>query len=166
MPEDVGTRWTYSVRTGFGAEHVEDIRIARHLSVAGTRGFEMIGPMGSSRLAWREGALWADRFSNVGFEPPIPLLRADRRPAEWKGKWITPFGTETATGTLKHSTAELSIDGMKFSAVVSELSFARQTGTTTLTTWFAPGTGIVRQEQRARGTLELRLQWVAGPNRG
>lgn len=165
LPSEPGTKWTYDVRTGFGAGHVEDVRVARRLSVAGTEGFELSGPLGQSRMAWKEGTLWMDRTNGVSFDPPAPLLKADESAASWKGKLRMPFGTEVATGSLSHGKETLKIAGRNFETTRSELSFERAVGTTTITTWFAAGTGIVRQEQRTRGALDLRLEWVAGPAR-
>lgn len=165
MPSEPGTKWTYEVRTGFGAGHVEDVEVSRRLSVANSEGFELNGALGGSRLAWREGALWADRLPNVRFIPPIPILRQDLEPTAWTGKIETPFGQESATAKLRHSEVEKTIGGRKFKAVRSELQVERNVGLTTLSTWFAPDTGIVLQEQHTGGALDLRLTWVSGPTR-
>jgi hypothetical protein len=163
MPDRTGLTWTYSVRTGFGAQFVEDVRIMRRLSVTGAEGFELSGPMGAARLAWKKGALWAQDFGNARALPAIPLLRLDRQPAEWNGTLETAFGLEKAAGRLTHSTERLQKGGRKWETVRTELTLERPLGATTLTTWFAPGVGIVRQEQRTRGTLDLRIEWVSGP---
>jgi hypothetical protein len=84
----------------------------------------------------------------------------------WEGALQTAFGQEKATGTLQHETEKLKPGSRTFETVRSELKIARPLGETVLTTWFAEGVGIVRQEQRTRGELDLRLEWVAGPVRG
>jgi len=165
MPDEPGMQWTYDVRTGFGAGHVAEVRVARRLSVAGSEGFELAGALGNAQFAWRDGTLWVDRLSNVRLNPPAPLLRKDRQRAAWTGKLETPFGTESAKADLAHTEEKIKIAGRTFEAVRSELRLERNLGTTTLLTWFAPGVGIVRQEQRTRGALDFRLEWVAGPVR-
>lgn len=166
FPSDVGLKWTYSVRTGFGAEHVEDVEVERRLSVAGTEGFEIGGPMGSSRLAWKRGVLWAERMANVAFSPPLPIFAEDRRAMRWEGTLRTAFGLEKASALLEHDSDTLKPGGRVFETVAAKLTMQRPLGETILTTWFAEGVGIVRQDQRTRDELDLRLEWVAGPSRG
>lgn len=163
-PSEVGTKWTYDVRSAFGATHVEEVEVARRLSVAGTEGFELSGGLGVSRLAWKRGVLWGDTFANVRAQPPLPLLSTDKGRRNWEGTLETVFGREKARATLTHQAETKIIAGRKFDTLRAELSIERPLGTTSLITWYVPGLGIGRQEQRTRGTLELRVEWVAGPS--
>ena len=165
MPSDTGTVWTYKIRTGFGAQHVADVSITKRISVTGTEGFEVAGPLGASRLAWKNGALWAQTFANAQVQPAIPLLRLDRQSAQWKGALETTSGKERAAGRLSHGSEQHKLGGRDFEAVRTELVLTRPRSSTTLTTWFIEGIGIVKQEQRTNGELDLRLEWVSGPRR-
>jgi len=163
MPSDVGTTWTYKVRTGFGAQHVVDATITKRLSVTGAEGFELSGPLGATRMAWKDGTLWAQNFGNAQAMPALPLLHEDRRPSEWKGILETAIGKERATARLTHANEKLESAGRTISTTRTQLVIKRPRSTTTLTTWFAEGIGIVRQEQRSDGEFELRLDRVSGP---
>lgn len=163
FPREAGVEWTYSIRTGFGAESVEDVRLVRTTAVAGAEGMALIGAFGESRLAWRDGALWVESLANTGFSPAAPIVAADGRFRSWKGTITTAFGEESASGRLRQRNAELTVAGRKFATVEAELELERPLGTTRITTWFAPKIGILRQEQRTRGSLDVRLEWVAGP---
>lgn len=73
FPMKAGKHWKYNVRTGLGSQVVQ-VKVLRPLAVASTQGYELTGPLGTSRLGWRDGTLYADRTSNGQFEPPLPLL--------------------------------------------------------------------------------------------
>lgn len=163
MPSEVGTAWTYKVRTGFGAQHVVDATISRKLSVTGTEGFELVSALGPTRMAWKNGALWAQNFGNVHVQPAISIFRIDREPADWKGTLQTVQGKEAATGKLTHENKKLEIGSRSLQTVQSQLTIKRPNATTILTTWLSEGIGIVRQEQRTNGALDLRIEWVSGP---
>jgi hypothetical protein len=165
FPDEPGMVWTYSVRTGHGAQHVEQVRVARRTTVAGTEGFALAGPLGTSRLAWKRGALWAEELPGARLLPPLPLFRNDLEPASWEGMIESPMGKGKARATLIHAEEKLKIGGRTFAAVRAELKIERRAATTVLTSWLAPGVGILRQEQRTDGALELRMEWVAGPAR-
>jgi len=166
FPCDLGLVWTYSVRTGFGAEHVEEIRVARRLTVASAEGVELEGPLASSRLAWKGSTLWLESLANARFVPAAPILDTESRPMRWKGQVMTAFGSEPAKGQLSQRAEKLTVEGRPFEAMRTELAIDRPLGQTVLTTWFARGVGIVRQEQRTRGVMDLRLEWIAGPKSG
>jgi hypothetical protein len=165
LPSRPGLEWSYSVRTGFGAEHVEAVRLRGGQTVAGADGFELSGPLGASRLAWRGSVLWLESLPNAGFEPAAPMLAADGTARNWKGEVRTLFGREPAKARLSHRFEKLTIAGRPFETLRSDLAIDRPLGATTVTTWFAKDVGILRQEQRTRGALDLRLEWVAGPKR-
>jgi hypothetical protein len=165
MPSDIGTTWTYKVRTGFGAQHVVDTTITKRLSVTGAEGFELSGPLGATRMAWKDGTLWAQNFGNAQALPALPLLREDRQPSEWKGTIEAATGRENATARLTHESEKLENAGRTISTIRTQLVLKHARSTTTLTTWFAEGIGIIRQEQRTDGEFELRLDHVSGPRK-
>ncbi len=166
FPCDRGLEWTYSVRTGFGAEHVEDIRIGRRVTVAGAEGFTFEGPLGESRHAWKGGTLWCESLPNASFSPAAPLFDGGQTNRKWQGEIVTVFGKEPAKATLTHRDEKLTLGGRPFETVRTDLEIDRPIGRTTLTTWFAREVGIVRQEQRTRGALDLRMDWISGPKQG
>ncbi len=73
QPLVVGKTWTYRVQAGFD-HRIESIRVMRALSVASVEGFELAGPLGVSRIAWKHGTLVADSTVNARFLPAVPLL--------------------------------------------------------------------------------------------
>ena len=73
FPMKKGKHWKYQVRSGFETR-VEPVSVLRPLAVASAEGFELTGPLGTSRLGWRNGTLYADLSSNAQFIPAVPLL--------------------------------------------------------------------------------------------
>jgi len=88
MPLEVGRKTTYVIRTGF-AGRVEPVEITRKLPVADVEGVELTGALGTARLAWKRGVLYADSTANGRFAPSLPLLAEDRRMRSWHGRLET-----------------------------------------------------------------------------
>ncbi len=164
MPLKVGSEWKYSV-SGTFAKFVEPMRINREIGVAGTQGVELVGPMGYSSVAWKKGVLYADRLAGTSYSPPLPLLAADGRQMDWDGTVAWPTdGTQKATARLTHETQKLKLDANEYSTTRSRLQIIIDgTKSVELTTWFAPGIGIVRQEQRTGSNLDIRIDYLSGP---
>ena len=108
--------------------------------------------------------LWGDTFANVRAKPPLPLLSPDKTRQNWTGTLETVFGRESARAVLTNRSEKWTLGSRKYDAIRAELAIERPLGTTSLITWYVPGVGMMRQEQRTRGTLELRVEWVAGPS--
>ncbi len=164
MPLEAGRSWTYTFRTGFQT-FVETVTVGAPVAVGDSRGRTLSGPMGTSRLAWRGDALVASRLAGTGFDPPVPLAvqtGAKEASRAWHGR-IEAFGiSRSAHGALRLSRERIALAGVKVLAAKTELTLRAQgggSGATTIevTTWFRPGVGIVRQEQRTNRKLVVAL---------
>lgn len=149
MPMEVGRTWTYQVTAGL-SRRIEEFRIQRRISVAGAEGYEMVSPLGVSRLAWRDGVLWVDSAANARFDPALPLVAADSQGQAWKGRLEALGVVQTATARLEHQSEKLIVKGNSISTVRSTVTIELPRAEIELVTWFREGVGIVRQEQRLR----------------
>ncbi len=160
MPMRVGKSWRYSVKSGFNS-YVLPTKVAREISVANTKGFELDGALGTSRLAWTEKGLVAEKLNNSQFIPPLPLLTNDGSATKWSGVVINIDRTTQSTATTSQKAdEEIELGVEKVRAVKSTVNLQLGKNQVELLTWFQPGKGIVMQEQRTNGTLLVRLSIV------
>lgn len=164
MPLTVGGRWTYSVRAGF-LSRVVDIKVSRTISVADVEGVELVGPMGNSRLAWKDGLLLVEDLPGTRVSPAIPMLVGTSVKAKraWKGIARTLAGTLEATASLTQASDTVTLGGRTYEARRSELTVRGLGEPIVLTTWFYEGIGILRQEQRVGEQLVRSMEYLAGP---
>lgn len=162
MPLQTGKTWTYKVQANLNP-YVEPIKVNRRISVAGVDGFELTGPLGQSRLAWKDGHLLADRLGSSRFNPPITLLAPSlKRPVDWKGQVSSLAGREDGKASLTQTSEEITLGGRKYSTLRSRLALETPRHTIELLTWFSAGTGIVRQEQRTDGRQNIAFEILSG----
>jgi hypothetical protein len=164
MPLEVGREVTYVVRTGF-ASGVEPVRVVRRLPVAGVRGAELTGPLGSARLAWKDGVLLADATSHGRFSPPLPLLAEDGKARTWHGRLETLGREQPASAKLVHTKETLRLGSRRVATTLAKLTMElpASKGLIELDSWYQPGVGLVQQEQRTNGRRVLQLQLLSGP---
>lgn len=164
FPLEAGMQWTYSVRSGLSSR-VEQLRVAMSVSVAGVQGWELSGPMGASRVAWRGNKLMLEEVPGTRFAPAVPILLGDPRTAKWDWSGlVTTFGRATeGSGVIEQSPEQLTVAGRSFKTIRSTFSLDLPGKQIVIVTWFAEGVGVLRQEQRANGYLERALEYVSGP---
>ncbi len=164
MPLEPGRSWTYTVFTGF-EKYVEPMKLVRSVAVGDAQGFELKGTFGSARLAWSGTRLVADRLGSARFDPPIPLLVLDAKgPIAWRGSLDKLSGHGTASATLTQENETVNVGSQPYKSTKSTLSIQSGSTKIELTTWFAPGYGIVRQEQRTNGRQNLSIELLSGPS--
>lgn len=159
----VGARWSYSI-SGKLEQSIAEVRVLREVSVDGAKGFLLSGPMGESRLAWKDDRLLLGRSPNCVFEPAIPILvqtAGDVR-RKWSGKLRGIWGEEPAEAILDQSRTEEQVGGRKMRVVKSFLSITGQKHRLRLQTFFQEGNGIVAQKQWTDGDLIVSLEWLSG----
>lgn len=163
----VGKHWTYQVRAGFD-RRVAEVRVLRPLTVASVDGFELVGPLGVSRVAWKQGTLVADSTVNAQFSPPIPLLVPSsdlakdvaKQVATWHGRVVVLGKVRPASAILTERTDKVEQGSQKVSAILATLTVTLQNpgSKIELLSWYREGTGLVQQEQRTRGNRIVQLQ--------
>lgn len=166
MPLDQGRSWTYTFNAGSFQTFVEAVEVKGRVAVGSEQGAILTGPMGTSRLGWNGDTLLASRLANAGFSPPIPLAVESGGKAA-KRKW---HGTIEALGipreafaTLSQTQERVAVGGVKSFTTRSELVIqaraeGREPTTIEVSTWFRPGVGIIRQEQRTNRKLIVALK--------
>lgn len=158
MPLDEGRTWTYSVRTGFDAA-VESVKTVRPISVAGASGVELKGPLGVSRLAWKDGILYASETAGARFVPALPLCVPAGKDVTYHGRMESSRGQVAASGTVSSAEgAIVKLGAREFRTLRTTVVLKAGEDGIELITWFAPDVGIVQQEQRTNTVLDAQLQ--------
>jgi len=167
-PLEVGRSWTYSVDTGL-TTFVATTKVERRVPVGGAMGYELRGTMGVSRLAWDGGRLVASMLPHTRFNPPVLLAVAGARGdaknpfrAGWKGN-VEWFGkARPATATLEQVPDRVRIGSTEVPATLSTVRLTTEDRNVELQSWFVDGLGLVRQDQRTDGILNVRMEYLRG----
>ncbi|MHB8635649.1 MAG: hypothetical protein ACYC96_04155 [Fimbriimonadaceae bacterium] len=164
MPLSVDHAWTYEVH-GRRVGQVAEMRVNRRIAVDDVSGYEVTGPLGVDRLAWRGPQLIAETLCNTTFNPPIPLLdsRLPRSPVLWSGAVTAPASVVHATGTLTETATDTVFASHKTAAVKSVLQLNLGRRRLELDSWFVAGVGLVKQEERANDVETERVAMTGGP---
>ncbi|HEY3781580.1 MAG TPA: hypothetical protein VGL56_10880 [Fimbriimonadaceae bacterium] len=163
-PLKLHEQWTYTVKNSFSTR-VQKVAVARQIPVALTTGYELDGPMGISRLAWRDGTLYAEALPNTRIYKPIPLLVAKVGPAtlHWSGEVQTLAGNQKAEATMVQVPDSIELGARKLDTVRSNLTVKLPNKTVELDTWYAKGIGPVKQDERTNGNLDVHVELLDGP---
>ena len=170
FPLEVGRSTTYVVRTGM-VEFVAPIEVKGRLSVAGVDGYELGGPLGTYRVAWKDGVLVAERLSGTRFRPAIPMLVAGAAPVtrSWKGAIGFAGEVAQATAELEQKPATITLGTKKYDCTEVRIVAKMPSREVELVTHYGKGIGILRQEQRGSDSsdpgnkkLYLGMEYLAG----
>lgn len=163
FPMETGKKWTYAVSAGF-LNTTAEVRVTRQTGVAGVEGYVLSGPMGESRVAWKNDVLVAERLINARFEPALPMLvDSDQKVRRtWRGKVMGLWGLADATAVLEQGPGEEQIGGRTIKVTKSFLTLTMPKSTIRLQTMFQPGAGIATQRQWTDGNSVLQLERLSG----
>jgi hypothetical protein len=172
FPLREGAKWTFDVQIGL-IKRVETLDVDSRDSVAGQAGWRLRGPGGDSRVTWKQGTLVADELAGTRYMPAIPLLSpriAQRKkvttPAEsipWKGTIVVGARAMNATANLRVFHDDMIVLGKKDEVLRAELTVTVGNKARVVTTWYAQGIGVYRQEETLDGNMERSLDYVKGP---
>ena len=160
MPLEVGRTTTYTITAGL-QRYVERVEVVDEIPVLGTTGYELAGPMGKSRIAWKDGVLWAKETANARFSPPIPIAMKQGKERSWAGEIEMLGQKRKATATLTQTDEKIQLGSRKIDTVLSVLKVDLPKDVFELSSWFQPGFGLVRQEQRNSGNLIVRTELLS-----
>lgn len=165
FPLEVGHVVTVEVRTGLGVSGIEQMTVTRELSVAGTTGYEVSGPRGTSRLAWKGDALVAESFPNARFQPPLTILVSGDTTAvrHWKGSVIHLGVATDAVATLTQSEVDDRLGSRKVKALQTVLEIQTSDKTLEITSAYTPQVGLLRQRQTTNGRFDVALASLGSP---
>jgi hypothetical protein len=114
-------------------------------------------------LAWLDGVLVAEMTAGARLTRPLPLLNPARTEMQWQG-WIGSGGKrKAARATIRRTADTVEVQGRTVSAVRSDVAIKTESELLEIRSWFRKGSGLVRQEQRTNGRLDLSAEWVSGP---
>lgn len=162
-PLSVGRQWKYVVSNTF-TSRVQEVTVQRRVPVALTEGYELSGPMGISRLAWRGGTLFAEVLPNTRIYRPMPLLFSgkDKMTSKWSGTIETMGVVNRADGFIEQHPESIDFRSQHVDTEKSTVTLHLPEATIDLETWFVKGVGPIRQEQRTNGKLDFRIELLGG----
>ncbi len=160
FPLSQGREWTYAVRADLES-FVEPVRVTRALAVGGQPGYELSGPLGTSRLVWKQDVLYASQLAGTQFYPEIPILSPRQELPAWKGTVSTPQSDLAAEASLRHSKKTLDLRGRKIPTTLAELTVTSDRSVVVIQTWYEEGVGPVWQEQRTNAKLDRALELLS-----
>lgn len=163
-PLETGGTWQYAVRSGFTSD-VINLRVDGRQSVAATAGWRLSSELGAVQLAWRGKVLLLEEAAGTRFTPALPWLRSDSSDPRrtWVGSATTFGRTLEASAVIAQAKDRIVLGSRKLD--VQKVSVQMRAGPRSIETitWFAPGIGPVRQEQRVDGRLTRSLEYLSGP---
>lgn len=121
---------------------------------------------GLSQFFWRNGDLFAIQMSDTRFSPPLPLYTPPPANREAPAKRVPYRGvlrllgrSVTAEGTLEMASSpeRIQVDDVSYRAMVSTIELRAGADQLRIRSWFATGTGLVRQTMHRNGRLEYEL---------
>lgn len=166
FPLRVGAHWTLTVKEDKFATRVQEMRVTRQVPVALTMGYELDGPMGISRLAWRDGRLYAGELPSTRIYKPIPLLIPQDPTASvnWSGDVETLGVVKPAKATLKQRIESVDVGSKHVDALRADLTVTMPNNKVVeLDTWYAKGIGLVKQDERTNGNLDIHAELRGEP---
>lgn len=165
QPLDVGSDWTYQIRAGL-LTSVDHIRVQRAMPVAGVSGVSLTTPGGETRLAWKDGVLFADMLGGTRYSPPLPLCSPrleEKKVISWRGILTVGHRSFGGEAELRQSPDAYLLASKRTDALRCDLTIEVNRQVTEVGTWFVRGIGMVRQEERTRDQLVRAIEYVAGP---
>lgn len=161
VPLTVGKHWDYRFRWGVQRE-MGRVEVVRETPLGSGKGWELRGPMGVSRLGYEGANLVADQLGGAFLTPPLPIGIPVKTKEVWSG-WVTsPEGRKPAKAIVSAASAKLKVGGRTRTLNRTVVTMRVGGHAIELATWYAPGDGIVQQEQRTDENLDLALERVAG----
>lgn len=164
MPLAKGYRWTYASTIGMNAG-VTEVEVAGPANVAGRDGWRLASNWSPSEVAWIGNRLVASRLGGQIYSPPVPILVVEDGESSlaWEGE-RGAFGSRSKwTGTLLVKKETSTLVGRKLDVRTSTLRLQRDGVEDEILMIFAPGLGLIRQEERRNGRLVGKLAYLSGP---
>lgn len=159
----VGKSWTYLVH-GRRLDQIAQMRASRRVAVDDVSGFELVGPLGTARLAWHGTRLVADSLCGTRYDPPLPLVDAAATSTtfQWSGTVASPTTRTPGHGTITLKTSQAPFASRVMPAVESIVQLQTGRHRYELDSWFVDGIGLVRQEERIDDIQSVSLQMTGG----
>ena len=166
MPMHVGDSFTYEVNLGM-EKRVVTVHVARRIPIADVLGYELQGEMGASRLVWKGGQLLTDAGPYGRLDPPLALINSTVKPVRdkdklrvynWTGVVTTLAEPMNASAKISNSQATVTIGPSEKNTVHSVVEMKIGAKEIRLESWYAPGTGMVKQEQWTGARLNYSAQ--------
>jgi hypothetical protein len=164
MPLQIGHKWSYMIRSGMRSR-VETLEVTLSIAVAGVKGWQLEGPMGISRLAWKNKTLYVDQVPGTCFSPPIPLLDMQHPKGTWHWKGFLTQGHKTieCTAEIEQIPEKYTLGMRQYPTLKTTLTMKMPQKNTELITWFVDNIGILCQKQYTNHRLDCSMEYMSGP---
>lgn len=159
MPLSIGEDWVYLARNGIQT-YTQKMRVERQVAVGDVEGYELAGDLGVAHMAWSHGRLITDQMAGARFDPPLILYAPGNKDIPWSGAVYSGDRKEMATGTIGNGKEKLDLLERTVDTVCSTVWLKVGDKNVVLKSWFEPGTGIVRQEQKTDNRLDLVIEYL------
>ena len=161
VPLAVGAHWDYRFRWGLERE-TGRVEVVREVPVGGGTGWELRSPMGVSRLGYRGDRLVASQLGGAFLTPPLPIGVPVGSRAVWHGRVASLKGETPGSAVVEADKAKVNVAGAPRAVNRTVVTMRVDGKTVELTTWYAPGEGLLQQEQRTNERLDLALERIGG----
>jgi hypothetical protein len=148
----------YAIRTGL-SKSVETVRVTSRVPIAGDYGFALTSTFGPSNLLWKGNTLLASNLGGTRFSPPIPILINGDPSATRRTKTRATWGglSEPADIILTQSKETVRIGNTDVDGIRVTLTLQTPTREVQTISVYAPGKGLVHQQQLTNGRFDLSL---------
>ena len=161
VPLAVGKKWDYRFRWGV-QQKIGKVEVVREVPVANGTGWELRSPMGVARLGYSGNDLVAEQLSGSFLKPALPIGIAIGGHRKWRGWVVTATGKRAAKATIEADESKQQIAGRTRKLNRTVVSMNVEGHPIELATWYAPGEGIMLQQQATNEKVDLALDRVAG----
>jgi hypothetical protein len=156
----LGQVWVYRV-VAPPMRYVEEVKAVQAVAVLDTPGVEFRSGLGNSRVAWKEGELYASQLNQTRFVPAIAVSATSAKRhhgrIEAYGK-VTPFSARILP---EQDPVDIQVDQTTLRARKTVIQGRMGTRNLEIHTYVHASKGIVRQEEWVNDRLTLRLELVA-----
>ncbi|MDX2065655.1 MAG: hypothetical protein SFX74_07945 [Fimbriimonadaceae bacterium] len=156
----VGQVWVYRV-VAPPMRYVEEVKAVQPVAVFDAPGVEFRSGLGNSRVAWKDGELFASQLNQTRFVPPIAVsataAKRHHGRVEAYGK-VTPFSARILP---EKDPVDVQVDQTTLKARKTVIQGRMGDRNLEIHTYVHSSKGIVRQEEWINDRLTLRLELVA-----
>ncbi len=164
FPLKSGNRWDYHIRNGLQTR-VDTLKVKQNTPVASCKGYQLLSHSGTLELAWKGTTLYLAKTPNIRFIPSLTWLDVSTTHCQntWKGT-VRYLGNLYSTEiNITQSEDMILFKGSNVKTLKVILTTLIEGKNIELITWFSQNLGIIQQQQRTNGTLNISQEYLNGP---
>lgn len=167
-PLKVGNEWRYKATNQFGT-FLQSSKVTRELPVSAGNGYEIVGTLGTSTVAWSGPKLLATVLAGTRYNPAIPLLDGGKKEGKWTWSGHIYAGGKTYPAAAQIEQSEDNWEReIKRKATKTVVTITFPEHEITVETLYVRGIGPVSQTQRLKtkggaDQFDVSLEYLSGP---